>query len=155
MAVNDPLIVPGGTTQLPPITTVYPETGLPQQTQSSSGKFLRVLGGIAGGAMNFVMPGLGGILGNVISRGGSSYGSYVGLMEQQRQMDEMNRYNQMANSLQQKQQQIMLNQQQQQSFQLISVQHRASMQSQEFSTVSNLMKSRHDSEMTAVNNIKS
>jgi hypothetical protein len=30
-----------------------------------------------------------------------------------------------------------------------------SMQAQEFTTVSNLMKTRHDSEMTAVNNIKS
>jgi len=155
MANNDPLIVPGGAGQLPPVTTIYPETGLPQQTQRDSGKFLRILGGVAGGALNFVMPGLGGILGSVISKGGGSYGSYVGLMEQQRQMDEMNRYNQTANALQQRQQQIMLNQQQQQSFQLISVQHRASMQSQEFSTVSNLMKSRHDSEMTAVNNIKS
>lgn len=154
MPNNDPLIVPGGAGRLPSITTIYPETGLPQQPKETNG-FWRVLGGVASGALNFVMPGLGGILGNVISRSGSSYGSYVGLMEQQRQMDEMNRYNQMANSLQQKQQQIMLNQQQQQSFQLISVQHRASMQSQEFSTVSNLMKTRHDSEMTAVNNIKS
>lgn len=155
MPSNDPLIVPGGAGQLPPVTTIYPETGLPQQTQKEPNKFLRVLGGIAGGALNFVAPGIGGILGSVIGRGGSSFGSYAGLMEQQRQMDEMNRYNQLSNSLQQRQQQIMLNQQQQQSFQLIGMQHRVSMQSQEFTTVSNLMKTRHDSEMTAVNNIKS
>jgi hypothetical protein len=116
---------------------------------------LKVLGGIGSAALNFVAPGLGGVLGNVIGGGGSSTGSYTALMEQQRQFEEMQRYSQISSSLQQKQQSQMLNQQQQQSFQLISLQHRASQQSQEFTTVSNLMKTRHDSEMSAVNNIKS
>jgi len=151
---DDTLITPARTQTLPPVTTVYPEIEVQQKTREPN-KFLKVLGGIAGGALNFVAPGLGGILGNVIGGGGSSFGSYGALMEQQRQFDEMQRYNQISNSLQQRQQSQMLNQQQQQSMQLLSVQHRASMQAQEFTTVSNLMKTRHDSEMSAVNNIKS
>jgi len=67
----------------------------------------------------------------------------------------MQRYNQAANVIQQKQQNEMMNQQQRQSMQMLGMQNRVSMQSQEFATVSNLMKTRHDSEMTAVNNIKS
>jgi len=151
---NDTLITPAQTTTLPPVTTVFPEIEVQQRTKEPN-RFLRILGGIAGGALNFVAPGLGGILGNVIGGGGSSFGSYGALVEQQRQFDEMQRYNQMSTSLQQRQQSQMLNQQQQQSMQLLGVQHRASMQAQEFTTVSNLMKTRHDSEMSAVNNIKS
>ena len=151
---DDTLITPGRTQTLPPVTTVYPEIEVQQKSREPN-KFLKVLGGIAGGALNFVAPGLGGILGNVIGGGGSSFGSYGALMEQQRQFEEMQRYSQISNSLQQRQQSQMLNQQQQQSMQLLSVQHRASMQAQEFTTVSNLMKTRHDSEMSAVNNIKS
>ena len=48
-----------------------------------------------------------------------------------------------------------MNQQQQQGMQMLGVQQRVSMQAQEFTTVSNLLKTRHDSEMSAVNNIKS
>lgn len=152
---NDTLITPAQTPQqLPPVTTVFPEIDVQQRTKEPN-KFLRILGGIGGAALNFVAPGLGGILGNVIGGGGSSFGSYGALMEQQRQFDEMQRYNQISTSLQQRQQSQMLNQQQQQSMQLLGVQHRASMQAQEFTTVSNLMKTRHDSEMSAVNNIKS
>jgi len=152
---DDTMITPVKTETLPPITNVYPEIDF-QQKQKEPNKFLKVLGGIGSAALNFVAPGLGGILGNVIGGGsGSSYGSYTALMEQQRQFDEMQRYSQISNSLQQRQQSQMLNQQQQQSMQLISVQQRASMQAQEFTTVSNLMKTRHDSEMSAVNNIKS
>jgi hypothetical protein len=151
---DDTLITPARTATLPPVTTVFPEIEVQQKTKEPN-KFLKVLGGLAGGALNFVAPGLGGILGNVIGGGGSPFGSYGALMEQQRQFDEMQRYSQISNSLQQRQQSQMLNQQQQQSMQLLNVQHRASMQAQEFTTVSNLMKTRHDSEMSAVNNIKS
>jgi hypothetical protein len=154
MAYNDPLVTPTGQ-QLPPMTTVSPETSIfrPQPPKEPN-KFLKVLGGIAGGALNLVAPGVGSILGNVIG-GGSSTGSYGALFEQQRQFEEMQRYNQISTAMQQKQQNAMMNQQQQQSMQLLGVQHRVSMQSQEFTTVSNLMKTRHDSEMSAVNNIKS
>jgi hypothetical protein len=151
---DDTLITPLKTDTLPPVATVYPEIDVQQKTREPN-KFLKILGGIAGGALNFVAPGLGGILGNVIGGGGSSFGSYTALMEQQRQFEEMQRYNQISNSLQQRQQNQMLNQQQQQSMQLISVQHRVGMQAQEFTTISNLLKTRHDSEMSAVNNIKS
>ena len=151
---DDTLITPVKTETLPPVAAVYPELDVQQKTREPN-KFLKVLGGVASTALNFVAPGLGGILGNVIGGGGSSFGSYGALAEQQRQFDEMQRYSQMSNSLQQRQQSQMLNQQQQQSMQLLGVQHRASMQAQEFTTVSNLMKTRHDSEMSAVNNIKS
>lgn len=150
MPNTDPMIKPNGT--LPPITTVIPEPQAPQEPKKPN-KFLSVLGGIAGGALNLVAPGIGSIIGSAI--GGSSFGSYGTLMEQQRQFDEMQRYNQIANQMQQKQQNEMMNQQQRQSMQMLGMQNRVSMQSQEFATVSNLMKTRHDSEMTAVNNIKS
>lgn len=151
---DDTLITPVRTEPLPPVGKIYPEIDIQQRTKEPN-KFLRVLGGIASGALNFVAPGLGGILGNVIGGGGSSFGSYAALMEQQRQFEEMQRYNQISTALQQRQQNQMMNQQQQQSMQLLGVQHRVSMQAQEFTTVSNLLKTRHDSEMTAVNNIKS
>lgn len=154
MINNDPLIAPVNPDRLPPVTAIYPEAGLQEKVKTPN-KFLQVLGGVAGGALNFVIPGLGGILGSIIGGGGSNAGSYVSLMDQQRQMQEMMQYNQYANMLNQQNQNQMLQQQQQQSMQLLAVQNRASMQSQEFSTVSNLLKSRHDSEMTAVNNIKS
>ena len=132
---NDPLITPTSQ-QLPPVTTVYPETSLPQERKEPN-KFLKILGGVAGGALNLVAPGIGSMVGNLIGGGGGTFGSYGALYDQQRQ------------------QQQMIVTQRQDAFKLLGVQHRVSMQSQEFSTVSNLMKSRHDSEMTAVNNIKS
>lgn len=154
MPNNDPLITPTNQ-QLPPITTVYPETSLPQE-QKQPNKFLKVLGGIAGGALNLVAPGIGSMVGNLIGgSSGSTFGSYGALYDQQRQFEEMQRYSQLSSSMQQRQQQQMMDAQRQQQFQLLGVQHRVGMQSQEFSTVSNLMKTRHDSEMTAVNNIKS
>ena len=152
---DDTMITPTRTETLPPVTTVYPDIEA-QQRSKEPNKFLKVLGGLAGGALNFVAPGLGGILGSVIGgSSGNAGGAYTGLIEQQRQFDEMQRYTQLSSSMQQRQQSQMMAQQQQQSFQLIGVQQRVGMQAQEFSTVSNLMKTRHDSEMSAVNNIKS
>lgn len=151
---DDTTIKPVKPEPLPPVTKTYPEIDIEQKTKEPN-KFLRILGGIAGGALNFVAPGLGGILGSVIGGGGSSFGSYAALMERERQFQEMQRYTELSNMLSQRQQQQMMNQQQQQSMQLLGVQHRVSMQAQEFTTVSNLLKTRHDSEMSAVNNIKS
>jgi hypothetical protein len=151
---DDTLITPVRTENLPPVAKVYPEVELQQKTKEPN-KFMRVLGGIAGGALNLVAPGLGGILGNVIGGGNSSTGSYGALLEQQRQFDEMQRYNQISTTQQQRQQNQMMNQQQMQGMQMLGVQQRVSMQAQEFTTVSNLLKTRHDSEMSAVNNIKS
>lgn len=145
------MVTPNG--KLPPMTTINTDPQMPQAPQEAKkpNKFLSVLGGIAGGALNLVAPGIGSIVGRAIG-GGGSYGA---LMESQRQHDEMQRYNQIANMQQQRNQNEMMNQQQKQSMQMLAMQNRVSMQSQEFATVSNLMKTRHDSEMTAVNNIKS
>ncbi|MEZ5307616.1 MAG: hypothetical protein R2684_10775 [Pyrinomonadaceae bacterium] len=147
MLNDDPMTVPARTEPLPPIPIIT-DTGI--KTEKKSGRFVKILSGIAGTALNVAAPGLGSIVG-----GGSSFGSYAGLIENQKQFEEMQRYNRVANMMQQQQNQAMLDQQQKNSFRLIEMQNRVSLQSQEFSTVSNLLKSRHDSEMTAVNNIKS
>lgn len=89
--------------------------------------FGRIFGGILGGAASIMMPGVGGLLGGVLGGGG----------------------NNMADM------QTMMNNQMQQSMQLLSVQNRVQSQTQEFSTMSNLLKAKHDSEMSAVNNFKS
>ncbi len=154
MPNNDPMITPTSQ-QLPPITTVYPDAGIATQQPKQPNKFMKVLGGIAGGALNLVAPGLGGVLGSVIGGGGSTSGSYGALATQQQQFDEMQRYNQISTAMQQRQQNQMMNQQQANSMNLIGVQQRVSMDAQEFTSVSNLLKSRHDSEMSAVNNFKS
>lgn len=154
MGDNDLLIKPRQTEQLPSAASIFPETEI-QQKAKEPNKFLRILGGIASAGLNVVAPGMGSILGGVIGGSGSMSGAYGSLLESQRLFDDQQRYTQLANQLQSRQQQAMMNQQQQQSYQLIAVQQRVGMQAQEFSTVSNLMKTRHDSEMTAVNNIKS
>ncbi len=151
---DDVMITPGGPKPLPPAGTIYPELDI-QQKAKEPNRFLKILGGVASSALNFVAPGLGGIVGSVIGGSTGSLGSYTALMEQQRLFEDQQRYSQIATMQQQKQQNEMMNAQQQNSMQLIGMQQRVGMQAQEFSTVSNLLKSRHDSEMTAVNNIKS
>ncbi len=49
----------------------------------------------------------------------------------------------------------MLRQQQMMSMQMLAVQNRVQTQTQEFTTVSNLLKARHDGEMSAIHNFKS
>lgn len=49
----------------------------------------------------------------------------------------------------------MLQVQQHQAMQMLQVQNRVQHQTQEFTTVSNLLKARHDGEMSAVHNFKS
>lgn len=94
--------------------------------QKKSGGFGRIMGGILGGAVNMVAPGLGSVLGGVINSGAAT-------ADMKAMMD-----NQMR-----------------QSMQLLTVQNRVQSQSQEFTTFSNLLKSKHDSEMSAVSNFKS
>jgi hypothetical protein len=89
-------------------------------------KFMSVLKGIGGVAASFI-PGLGGILGGAISGGGPDFGSM----------------------------QAMIQQQQKQAVQMLGIQNQVTTQSQNFTTVSNLLKARHDAEMSAVNNFKS
>lgn len=91
-----------------------------------SGGFGRVLGGILGGAANIIAPGLGSILGGSLGGGASAADM-----------------------------QAMMNNQMQQSMQLLQVQNRVQSQGQQFTTFSNLLKSKHDSEMSAVANFKS
>ena len=106
--------------------TVMPTNAAPPAQPKKSGGFGRIMGGILGGALNIVAPGLGSVIGGTLGGGASSADM-----------------------------QSMLNQQMQQSMQLLSVQNRVQSQSQEFSTMSNLLKSKHESEMSAVNNFKS
>ncbi|MEP6923855.1 MAG: hypothetical protein ABI954_05290 [Pyrinomonadaceae bacterium] len=88
-------------------------------------RFMSVLKTIGGVAASFV-PGLGGIVGGALS-GGPDFGSM----------------------------QAMIQQQQKSSMQMLGIQNQVSTQAQNFTTVSNLLKARHDSEMSAVNNFKS
>ena len=96
--------------------------------QKKSNGFGKIFGGLIGGALNVVAPGLGSIVGGALGGGSGA------------NMAEM---------------QDMMNAQMQQSMRLLSVQNRVQSQSQEFTTMSNLLKSKHDSEMSAVNNFKS
>lgn len=121
--MNDPMIS-SQTSQVQ--TTAISE---PVVEKKKSGGFGKVLGGILGGAVNVVAPGLGTVIGGAI-RGGNS-GASTADME------------------------AMMQNQMRQSMELLSVQNRVQSQSQEFTTMSNLLKSKHESEMSAVNNFKS
>lgn len=110
-----------------PVQTVI--TPAPVVQPKKSGGFGRIFGGILGGAVNLVAPGLGSLIGGAI--GGGQSGASTADM------------------------QTMMNSQMEQSMKLLSVQNRVQSQTQEFTTMSNLLKSKHDSEMSAVNNFKS
>lgn len=102
-------------------------SALPPEAPKQPGKFAKIFGGIAGGALNILAPGAGSLIGGFINRGGLDYTSMQGMLQQQ----------------------------QQQSFQMLAIQNRVQTQTQEFTTVSNLLKARHDGEMSAVHNFKS
>lgn len=115
-----------------PVSTGPMIVPTPVQTQpqpQTPGKFSRIFGGILGGAMNLIAPGSGTLIGNFI--GGNSSAANFANME------------------------AMMAQQQMQSMQMLAVQNRVQSQTQEFTTVSNLLKARHDGEMSAVHNFKS
>ena len=107
--------------------TVALPSALPPEQPKQPGKFSRIFGGIVGGALNLVAPGAGSIIGGFINRGGPDFSSMQGMLQQQ----------------------------QQHSFQMLAVQNRVQTQTQEFTTVSNLLKARHEGEMSAVHNFKS
>jgi len=92
------------------------------------GKFGRILGSVLGGAMNVIAPGAGSLLGGLVRGGGVSYAADM---------------------------ETMLAQSARQQSQLLGVQMRVSDQTQQFTAVSNLLKAKHDGEMTAVSNFKS
>jgi hypothetical protein len=102
-------------------------SALPPEQPKERGKFSKIFGGIAATALNIVAPGMGGVIGSFINRGGVDVTN----------MNEM------------------LRQQQMMSMQMLAVQNRVQTQTQEFTTVSNLLKARHDGEMSAVHNFKS
>ena len=114
--------------QVPVDQTATLPSALPPERPKEPGKFSRIFGGIAAGALNLVAPGMGSIIGGFINRGGS--------------LDTSNM-------------QAMLQQQQMMSMQMLAIQNRVQTQTQEFTTVSNLLKARHDGEMSAVHNFKS
>ena len=107
--------------------TVAAPSALPPEPPKQPGKFSRIFGGIAGAALNLVAPGAGSLIGGFINRGGLDYSNM----------------------------QSMLYQQQMHSMQMLAIQNRVQTQTQEFTTVSNLLKARHDGEMSAVHNFKS
>jgi hypothetical protein len=92
------------------------------------GKFGQILGSVLGGAMNVIAPGAGSLIGGLIRGGGLNYAADM---------------------------ETMLQQSARQQTQLLGVQMRVSDQTQQFTAVSNLLKAKHDGEMTAVNNFKS
>lgn len=110
-----------------PTTAPQTSTATGTAAPKTPGKFGRILGGIVGSAINVVAPGVG-IIGNFIGR---SSGLDVAAME------------------------TMMQQQWQQSMSVVALQNQVQTKSQEFTTVSNLLKSKHDSEMSAINNFKS
>jgi hypothetical protein len=98
------------------------------QPQKKKGKFGRIFGGILGGVLNVAAPGAGTVVGNLIGgRNGVDFGSMEAML---------------AHSAQQQMQMIML-------------QNQVQNQSQEFTTISNLLAKRHENEMAAVRNFKS
>ncbi len=114
-----------------PTPTVQPvptPTALPPAQPKGPGKFSRIIGGILGGAVNILAPGAGGLIGGFLNRGGAPDFSSM---------------------------QTMLNQQAENSMAMLAIQNRVQSQTQEFTTVSNLLKARHDGEMSAVHNFKS
>ena len=91
------------------------------------GKFGKILGSVLGGAVNVIAPGAGSLIGGLVRGGGIGYAADMETM--------------LASSARQQQQ-------------LIGVQMRVSDQTQQFTAVSNLLKAKHDGEMTAVSNFK-
>ena len=123
MPIGDSMI---NSAQVTNAGTMFP-TSMPAAPKEP-GKFSRIFGAIAGTALNFVAPGAGGLIGNLI--GGGGIGGYANM-------------------------EAMMQRQQQQSMMMLAVQNRVQTQTQEFTTVSNLLKAKHDGEMSAVHNFKS
>ena len=133
--MGDPMIdavQPKQTSVITP-TTVSTTPTAPTTTTTtqpkSPGKFGRIFGGILGGAMNIMAPGAGALIGSFI-RGGMGGPDMVGV-------------------------ETMLAHSAQQQMQMIALQNRVQTSAQEFATVSNLLKARHDGEMDAIRNFKS
>ena len=92
------------------------------------GKFGKILGSVLGGAMNVIAPGAGSLIGGLVRGGGLAGAADM---------------------------EVMLARSARQQTQLIGVQMRVNEQTQQFTAVSNMLKAKHDGEMTAVSNFKS
>jgi len=103
-------------------------SGQPGSAQTNKPGFGRVLGNVLGGAINVMAPAAGSILGTLMRGGGLGFAA------------DMER---------------MIAESAHQQMQMISVQMRVQDQTEQFTTVSNLLKSRHDGEMQAIQNFRS
>ena len=95
--------------------------------EKKPGKFLQILGSVLGGALSIIAPGAGWLIGGLLRRGGSDFGSMQQLLQESAQ----------------------------QQMEMLTIQERVQAQTQEFTTISNILKARHDAEMAAINNIRS
>jgi hypothetical protein len=112
--------------QTEPVT--LPVTPIQEPKPKEPGKFGKILGSVLGGAVNVIAPGAGSLIGGLVRGGGLGGAADM---------------------------EVMLAQSARQQTQLIGVQMRVNDQSQQFTAVSNLLKAKHDGEMTAVSNFKS
>ena len=122
--MGDPILDPIRQQPTEPVTP--PIAPEPAQPKQP-GKFGKILGSVLGGAVNVIAPGAGSLIGGLVRGGGIGYAADMEVM--------------LASSARQQQQ-------------LIGVQMRVSDQTQQFTAVSNLLKAKHDGEMTAVSNFK-
>lgn len=133
---DDPLVQPKDVVQVPATTntTTTTNTGevVGQPTTKSNGGFWSKIGGILGGVAKTSI----GIL-----SGGGIVGALPGLLGGQ------GSYIPMLNDFH--------NQSMKSQAELLMFQQKVNRNSEEFAAITNLLKSRHDSEMQAVNNIKS
>ena len=113
----------------PTFTPPRPQPFPSPEVSKGPSKFGRILGGIAGTALNLVVPGAGTAISGLFGTPSSSPD-----------------FSQME---------VMLAQSAQQQMQMLVIQNKVQSQTQEFTTVTNLLKARHDSEMSAVHNFKS
>lgn len=122
---TNPVGAPVITVATPPVATPAGTT-----TSKSSNKFGRILGGLVGGALNIVAPGagtaVGGLINQVAGGSGPDFAQIEGMVAQ--------------TALQQ--------------MQMLDIQTRVQTQTQEFTTITNLLKARHDGEMSAIQNMK-
>ena len=98
-----------------------------QPVDKKPGKFVQFLGNLLGGALSMIAPGAGWLIGGLINRGGTNFGSMEQLLQHSAQ----------------------------QQMEMLTIQERVQSQTQEFTTISNILKARHDAEMAAINNMRS
>ncbi len=123
--MGDPILT---SVQQPQTDVITPPPVQQDPKPKEPGTFSKILGSVLGGAVNVIAPGAGSLIGGLVRGGGLNYAADM---------------------------EVMLQTAARQQTQLIGVQMRVSEQTQQFAAVSNLLKAKHDGEMTAVNNFKS